>query len=80
MSTVTLQFRTVPLVRTPRRGRRLGTAVLLNPKTMIWKLVPTYQYGLGTHYEWNEAVSDDYPTKRAALEARKALRAAGKLP
>lgn len=65
-------------------GRR-GTAILeggaRGPHKGAWWLVPSYsnKFG-GQDYDWNNALTPSYPTKRKALEARKYLRIKGLLP
>lgn len=75
-----LKIHTVPLWQPSSRGRRLGTVPLYSPKVDAWRLVPSYQFGTGTLFEWDEASEETYPTRKAALAARKELRAAGLLP
>ena len=75
-----LKIHTVPLWQPTVRGRRLGTAALYSPKAGTWRLVPSYQFGTGTTFEWDEALPTEYATRKAALAARKELRAVGLLP
>lgn len=75
-----ITIHSVPLWSPTTRGRRLGTAALFSPKIGAWRLVPSYQFGVGTLFEWDEASEETYSTRKAALAARKELRAAGLLP
>jgi hypothetical protein len=60
---------------------RKGTAVLYWPRSGRWHLVPSEsnRYG-GRNYDWDKVLPESYPTQKAALAARKQLRAEGKLP
>lgn len=66
------------------KGRR-GTAVMKGgisgPHAGGWWLVPSYsnKYG-GQDYDWNNAIDIRYPTKKAALTAKKQMRSEGRLP
>lgn len=75
-----IQIHSVPLFQPAVRGRRLGTAVLFSGKAGVWRLVPSYQMGCGTVFEWDEARPESFNTKREAMAARKELRAKGELP
>lgn len=67
-------------LRSRGAGRR-GTAVLFWPRTARWYLVPYVSNGFGgKDYDWDNPLPGPYQTKKAALEARKNLRAEGRLP
>lgn len=64
------------IISESRSAGRKGIAALHWPKTGRWHLVPSIsnQFG-GRDYDWSKVLPESYPTKKAAIEARKSLRA-----